>query len=179
MADRMTVDLFWQRYAFQPYELVEGRVLKTESPGFRHAIIAMRLMSQLSAFVERAGLGEVFGPGTPFRLSEQTLRMPRVSFVTQKKWQRVKYPYLYLPFAPDLAVEMPAPQATGRAVQALVGQYLRAGTQFLWLVHPQERRVVVFHRSGRHRSFKGEETLPGDPLLPGFKLPLAGLFPSR
>jgi hypothetical protein len=39
------------------------------------------------------------------------------------------------------------------------------------------RTATAYHRDGTARPFRESEALDGDPVLPGFRLPLAELFP--
>ena len=78
---------------------------------------------------------------------------------------------------PDLAAEVVSPNDTAREVNRKVREYLRGGVRVVWLVYPDEAEVQVRTPGGDDRTLTRGDTLTGDPVVPGFALPLADLFP--
>jgi Uma2 family endonuclease len=77
---------------------------------------------------------------------------------------------------PDLAVEVLSPDEGPAAVQDKVAEYLAAGVPLVWVCDPA-REAVAVHRPGRPPRVLGpEDVLTGEDVLPGFRLPLAGLW---
>ena len=54
--------------------------------------------------------------------------------------------------------------------------YLRAGTQQVWIVEPSTRTVTVYQPGGAARVYGADDTLDGGDLLPGLALPVGELF---
>lgn len=174
----MTAASFWMQYAYQPYELIAGRVVRVKTLGFRYAVPLLRLNDLLERFVAHHNLGEVVGPHCGFRLEENSIRTPRNAFITQSKYDAIEFPYNYLPFAPDLCIEVVMPDDSVEFTRHKIRQYLKAGTTYLWAIQPEIHQIAVFHRSGKTRSFKISETIQGGEILPGFELPLRHMFPN-
>jgi len=176
---RLTVDQFWEQYPFQPYQLIGGEPVKQESLGFRYSVVGMRVEARLNEFVERYELGEVLGANNGYGLSKYTLRAPRVSYVSRKKWRRIRYPYSYLPFAPDIAVEVFGADITEQAIRTVCAQYVRAGTHYVWVFLPDLHIMTAYSRHENPRTFRRNEYLRLPKWHPEFAVPLADLLPKK
>jgi Uma2 family endonuclease len=176
---KISADEFWKVYPFKPYELVDGRVQEVKHLDFRSSVIGLRVVTLLEQFVNENGLGEVFGALCPFGLSNYTVLMPEAAYITQQKWDSIRYPYRYLPFPPDLCVEV-IPQRTRkqRTIERM-HHYFRAGTKAIWLLYPDTQQVGVYTRTGQSNIYTTRGVINGDSALPGFELPVAKLFPKR
>lgn len=172
----MTVEDFWTVYAGQPYELVEGRIVEVTPAGFSHGAITSRAAALLRAFVDANGSGEVVGAETGFWLDEHTLRAPDCAFVSQDKLASIEEADKYVPFAPDLAVEVVSPGDNAANIRDKVSQYRRAGTRLIWVIYPSIRKVDVYLPDGT--SYEASSTLDGGDVLPGLQLAVTDLFPQ-
>lgn len=175
---RLSVDQFWAQYPFQPYELIAGEPIKQDSLGFRYSVVGLRVEARLTDFVQRFDLGEVLGANNGYRLSEHTLRAPRVSFVSHDKWQTIRYPYSYLPFAPDIAIEVFGTDFTEQTIRTICAQYVRAGTSYVWVFLPDLQMMTVYSRYENPRTFQRSEYLRLPKWHPEFAIPLADLLPK-
>jgi len=67
-----------------------------------------------------------------------------------------------------------APTATGRPpcrqgrARQKVQEYLDAGTQLVWVVFPEQRRIRVHTAPDAVHWLGEDDTLSGEPILPGF-----------
>jgi hypothetical protein len=78
--------------------------------------------------------------------------------------------------SPDLAVEVLSPDEGPAAVQDKVAEDLAAGVPLVWVVDAA-REAVTVHRPGQPAWVLGPaDVLPGEEVLPGFRLPLAELW---
>ncbi len=77
---------------------------------------------------------------------------------------------------PDLAVEVVSPGDTDEAVQMKVLDYLRAGTQAVWVISPRTRTVMVYTSFQAIRVLVEDDVLDGGEVVPGFTLAVAQLF---
>ena len=55
-------------------------------------------------------------------------------------------------------------------------EYFEAGVQLVWIVDPEARSVTIYTASDRCVPLAGDDVLHGEPVLPGFRLPLTELF---
>jgi Uma2 family endonuclease len=175
----LTVEEFWEQYAGKPYELVEGVVVAVAPAGGTHGATIGRPTTQLGTFVHLHELGEVFGAETGFQLGPKIMRGADAAFVRQEKLEQVEEPDKYIPFAPDLAVEVVSPNDTANEVQTKVKEYLAAGTLLVWVMYPETKQVVVHQPGGAAKTSEVNDTLDGGQVLPGLKIAVSDLFPKK
>jgi len=77
---------------------------------------------------------------------------------------------------PLLAVEVLSPSDRVKAFKSKARQYLKNGTEVVWIVDPYDRTVIVYRPGDRPVLFNDSQTIEGDPELPGFRVPVAELF---
>jgi Uma2 family endonuclease len=172
------LDDFWLKYGYKPFELLAGQIVPLKKLSFQQSIILLRVTTLLEQYVVQHDLGEVVGANCGFALTGDTLRSPRAAFIGQSKWDSVRYPYRYFPFAPDLVIE--ALDTTNKPAQRdTIQHYLAAGTQMIWLLDADRQQVMVHITGGKYRIFGYEETLLGWKIIPGLRLPVASLFPRQ
>ncbi len=76
----------------------------------------------------------------------------------------------------DLAVEVVSPNDRPAEIAEKVAFYLEHGVPLVWVAYPRPRHVVV-HRPGQPpRTFGADDTLDGEEIVPGFRLPVAEVF---
>lgn len=161
-------------------ELVRGVLHVCEPPGGHHGHLAARLALRLGAHVEQQGLGTVLvEAGFVLSRRPDTVRAPDVSFVSRARLDPERVPDAFLPFAPDLAVEIISPVDRWTAVEGKVREYLDAGSSLVWIVDPSGRRVVVHHPDRPIQVLSDTEGLVGDEVVPGFRMLVVDLFGWR
>jgi Uma2 family endonuclease len=131
----------------------------------------------LGAFVDEHHLGEVFGAETGFLLTDDTLRGADCAFVSQAKWDAVTEPEKYVPFPPDLAVEVVSPNDRAADILQKVDLYLSVGTKLVWVIYPDSRIVMVHYPDFSARSFHDKDWLDGGEVVTGFSILIEKLFP--
>jgi Uma2 family endonuclease len=162
-------------------ELSEGELIVMSPAGGKHGGIAARLGRLIGNFVEANRLGETTAAETGYILhknpgEKNTVRAPDVGFVAAGRLPD-GLPDEYIPFAPDLAVEVVSPNDDADDLQLKIRQYLRYGTHLVWVVYPKSQTVVV-HTLQETRTLDLEDTLNGGDVLPGFTLAVKAIFPE-
>ncbi len=164
----------------QRLELSAGEVIVMAPASGLHGQITVCMGLRVSSWVKHQRLGIITAAGTGYNLSgtiHDTVRAPDLGFI---KAERVPGGVLsegYVPFAPDLAVEVISPNDSAEYVQTKVEQYLRAGTAQVWLVYPTSRSVTVWDANGA-RAIGIDGVIDGGDLLPGFTLNVRAIFPK-
>ncbi len=160
------------------YELVEG-VLNMMSPaGGRHGRVAGRIFKLLANHVDDNKLGATFAAETGFRISSNpdTVRAPDAAFVCQEKMDQLGDDSGFLPFAPDLAVEVVSPSDSFAAVEDKAFSWLDAGTQLVLIVEPETETVHAYRSRRNIIVWKLGEMLDVNDVLAGWKFKVAELF---
>lgn len=157
-------------------ELVRGVLRVSEPPGARHGQIATRLAARLHTFVEARRLGTVLvEAGFTLRRSPDTVRGPDVSFVCAQRLDPDQVPAGFLPFAPDLVVEIASPGDRDEDLAAKVSDYLEAGARLVWVIDPAGPTATV-HRADRSTTrFGARDILSGENVVPGFSCAIGWL----
>jgi Uma2 family endonuclease len=159
-------------------ELVRGRVVREPPAGGYHSWFGVNLAAALRDFAGARQLGYVFGADCGFRLAfdPDTVRSPDLAFVRAARLPEGP-PAGFVPFAPDLAVEIVSPTDARGALARKAAEYLRAGTLLVWIIDPAARTVTVPRAAESPGVLRTGDTLTAEELLPGFRLPVADLLP--
>ena len=80
------------------------------------------------------------------------------------------------PVVPELAIEVISPNDVAESVQERVKVFLEAGVRLVWLVYPQQARVIAYQSLQNLRGYTIADDLDADPVLPEFRLPMRDLF---
>jgi len=160
------------------YEIVRGELVRLPMSGFDSSDVAGGILSALRTFVYPRKLGRVGGADGAyiFARDPQTVRIPDVSFVRTDRLPPREERRRFLELAPDLAVEVVSPSDSANEVHEKVLEYLRAGVQLVWVVHPIQRTVTVYTEGPIARVLGDGDTLDGGDLLPGFTLAVTEIF---
>ncbi len=158
-------------------ELLRGELIMMSPAGSKHGMIAARLAAILEDFVQSRGLGVVLGAETGFRIAENpdTVRAPDAAFIRRERIEG-ELPDGYFPGAPDLAVEVLSPNDRAGEVFDKVQDWLAAGSAAVWVVDPKTKTVTVYGADRRAVMLTSSESISGGDLLPGFSVPVAGVF---
>lgn len=161
------------------YEIVKGkRVEKTV--GASEINIANLLEDFITDVVRLAGTGQAFIE-MPYVLPlSGNMRKPDVSFLSAATWPlNRRFPSgLGIPVAPDLAVEVISPNELTWASLEKVEEYFAEGTKQVWLVFRNIEAVYCYTSPKDVTIVRRGDELVGDPLIPGFRIPVERLFPK-
>lgn len=83
---------------------------------------------------------------------------------------------VYFDGPPIAAVEILSPSNRYGEVMDKVDEYLDTGCRVVWVLDPRRRTVTVYRPGQGPELFNAQQTLRGDPELPGFACPVAELF---
>jgi Uma2 family endonuclease len=161
------------------YELIAGELHEMAPAGGEHGYVALEAAYRLRAFLElhpEIG-GRLFAAETGFRISRSpdTVRAPDVAYVAADRLSQARVPR-YPDLAPDLVVEVVSPNDTASEIQAKVDEWLRAGVRLVWVLYPSTRSATTYQQDGTAQLLHADDSLTGEPVLPGFACRLADLF---
>lgn len=162
------------------FELVDGELVEREM-GSTAGWISNRVGSRLERYAEEHG-GVAFGEGAWYRCyndDPERVRKPDASYIRSGRLSGDEIPRGYITIPPDLAVEVISPNDVYYDVEAKVEEYLDASVPLVWLINPDNRSVRVFRAGQPVVQLRANDELTGDDVLPGFRCPVAELFPPQ
>jgi len=159
-------------------ELIRGEVKRMSPTGGTHGILCAEIAFVLRSFVRANGLGRVFGAETGFLVERNPDSVLGIdaAFVSSERMQSVQNLDKFVPFAPDLAVEVLSKGNTVAEINEKIALYFAAGSRQVWVVNPRRRTVAVYRSPSEARVLGEQDTLEGGDVLPGFELRLSELF---
>jgi Uma2 family endonuclease len=137
-----------------------------------------RLTYRLIAWSDVDGTGLAFDSSAGFTLPNGAIRSPDASWVQRARWdaltqeQREKF----APLCPDFVVELRSRTDRLADLQEKMQEYLDNGARLGWLLDPIDTRVYVYRPGQSVEMRENPDTLSGDPVLPGFVLPVRELW---
>lgn len=157
------------------YELVDG-ILVEKPVGFREGRLAFVLIGFFAEYLRVNDIAFGLAPDGMTRIEGQ-VRMPDVSIYLWERFPgRVLPEGAILPAGPDLAVEILSPANTAAEMERKRRECFAGGTSLVWEVEPELRLVRVYPDATTFTVVNEAGTLQGEPVLPGFRLPVRNLF---
>ena len=178
-----TVDDVWRlelenKNPLEKYYLIDGELCIKMSPSELHRTLANEIGRLLGNYVVEHNLGRVgievgfHPPG-----NRKSVLLPDVSFTSKARMAQQPLS-TYVPYMPDLAIEIVSPSQSLAQVRRKAEVYLRHGTSLVWLIDPQAKYAEVWRQDRAEReTIASDGALNGDDILPGFRLPLRQVFP--
>ena len=165
----------------QRYEIVDGELFVSKAAGNRHQRVLLELTTELSIWNRATGLG-VLLPTPGLILGEADSVIPDVVWVSCERYAVIHGEDDHLHGAPELVVEVLSPGATNarRDREAKLRMYSVYGVHEYWIPDPATETVAVYRRHQaqlRLEATLGHEDTLTSPLLPGFAVSVAQLFP--
>lgn len=178
--ERMTAEQF-DEIDHKGYELVDGRLLE-KGMGAETSEIQSQLGFLLQLWVRQAKLGKIYEAEAVYRCfpekPDQT-RKPDVSYVRTSRLPGGKSPRGAIRIAPDLVVEVISPNEVVYDLNRKLADFQSVGVPLIWVVHPDLRVVDVYIPGQPTQRLTAADELSGDPVLPGFRVRIADLFPPE
>ena len=158
-------------------ELVRGELILMSPASGRHGLLAQHIAFPLDRFVRERGVGAILAAETGFilRRNPDTVRAPDAAFIRSEKLGDIPERG-FIPFAPELAVEVLSPDDTASEVLDKVGEWLDAGTKMVWVADPRTKTVSVYQADRPALVLRIGDTLRGEAVLPGLAIPVAEIF---
>jgi Uma2 family endonuclease len=165
------------------FELDRGVLVPVTPVGRAHGGPASRLIARLTDYVDDNDLGEVYTElGCVLERSPDTVRGPDVAFVSNERLAGMPAMTEDTGFydgPPDLAVEVVATRDARSKAARKLPQYLASGCRLVWIVDSPRKRVDV-HTPGKPvQTLSLHDTLEGEDVIPGFRLPVRDIFHRR
>lgn len=165
------------------YELANGVVEVTDIPGMEHNWVLRAIVRTIMMYdAVHPGIIEYSGGASEAKIElwhRESERHPDLSVYLTAPPADVEHPWDR--WIPEIVVEVISPASARRDLKEKPDDYLAAGVQEYWIIDPRKRVGFFLVRHGdlwvrRRVTARGKWKTP---LLPGFVLEMAGLFPAK
>lgn len=157
-------------------ELIDG-VLVEKAMGVQESFLAMRLALLLGNFLELHDLGFLTDSQGMARMISANVRIPDISFFAWEQLPTKSIPNVpIMDCSPALAIEVLSPTNTPREMRDKRNDYFASGTRVVWELDPSSRTVRVYSGVQESVLLSGDDSLTGEPVLPGFVVTLPQIF---
>ena len=158
-------------------ELVKGEIVSLSPTGRMHGIVEGNIYFALRSFCEQSQLGEVVvgEAGVYTSRDPDTVRGMDVAFISRERLSQTES-MGYLDVAPELIVEVLSPHDRWSDVTEKLVEYFAIGVKLVWVADPRTRQIHVYTAPTQSQIFGPEDTLTGEPVLPGFSAPVSQLL---
>ncbi len=124
--------------------------------------------------------GWAFPAETSFRCftpDTNRFRKPDAAFIALDRSTNEQYDSEgHISVRPDVVAEVLSPNDLIYEVNAKREEWLQAGVKLVWVIDPVESSIHIYRPDGSVALLHATDTLTGDPVLPGFAVPVAELF---
>ena len=145
--------------------------------GWRHGRIECRIGFALELFVQPKQLGWVVvgEVGIYIRRNPDTVRAADVAFLSRQRVSEEPSEG-FLEVAPEVVVEIMSPSDRWQNVQQKIEEYFAVDVHQVWVVEPDNQRVLVYGSPTSLHKFESGDVIKGEGILEGFTLSVTELF---
>jgi Uma2 family endonuclease len=160
------------------YELVDGRPveLNVSTKSSRVGATVVRLLGN---YAETVRPGWVVQSDASFRCfpdDSDRVRRADAAYIALDRLTPAQYEAEgHCTVCPDLVVEVVSPNDLASELNRKTEEWLAAGAKLVWVIDP-DPKIVFCHTPTGVVIRREADTLTGDPVLPGFNVPVADLF---
>jgi Uma2 family endonuclease len=160
------------------YELLDGELIMSPVHA-NHGSICIQMAILIGSYVQQHDLGKVYDSSTGFRLADDLLLSPDVSFVSKTRLKKIFVaPDKFLKGAPDLVVEVLSPSDRMVQINRKLDHYFEHGTKLAWLINWKKGQVHIYTADSIEALTRPNEILTGGAVLPGFKCRVSQIMGS-
>jgi Uma2 family endonuclease len=162
------------------YEIIDGELLVTRAPHWKHQKVITKLIQSLGSWSSQTNLGEVVTtPGLVFTDDDNVI--PDLVWISTDRLSRVLDESGHLLAAPELVVEVlsagPDNERRDREVKRKL--YAIRGVQEYWIIDWRRQQIEIFRRDSHGLPLVAtlfSSDVLTSPLLPDFQQSVAEVF---
>ncbi|MEL7051627.1 MAG: Uma2 family endonuclease [Cyanobacteria bacterium J06634_6] len=163
----------WLENPLDGTEWVDGQLVEKVGMTLTHSKIQGNLYYCWRRYQEENNLGGQTYTEVPCQTKKQG-RKPDVAYLTQELLDKYGEPKT-LPQSFPLSAEVVSPSDLAEDVYEKADEYLESGGEEVWLIFPENHRVVVI-TSTTEQTFKSGEVAKTQVALPGFEVSIDELL---
>jgi Uma2 family endonuclease len=157
----------------------QGEIVVVPPAGFESGYQSGDVFGELRNWAKRDRRGKASGPDAEFILPTGAAFAPDAAWVSNSRLAKHtreelrKFPHL----CPEFVIEVMSPSDRLRAAQHKMEEWMRAGVELAWLIHPDKETVYVY-RAGKSEAevHMGIVSIAGEGPVDGFELDLTDIW---
>jgi Uma2 family endonuclease len=161
------------------FELVDGQ-LKERIVSAKSSRTGFEIGRRIGNYCESSRQAWIFMADASFRCfpdDADRFRRADIALIVMERMTPAEYESSgFIAICPDLVVEVVSPNDLYSDVTIKRNEWLAAGAKLVWIVDPNDRSVTAYQPGKRPSVYEVGDTLPGDPVLPGFSVAISDLF---
>lgn len=164
-----------------PCELIRGRIVPMNPPGFRHGRVGARICFLLELYLENNDIGRAatLDAGVVTEHDPDTVRGADVLYYSYERLPADEDPEDYPELPPEIIWEVLSPGNVHSKMLAKVGEYLEAGVRVVCVVDPERKTFVTYYPDRPEEMIGVGEVWRAESILPSFELSVDRVFRSR
>ncbi len=157
-------------------ELEAGKVTLLQPPDLDHGNTILNLSKIFADFIQKTELGYAcFDLGVLLETKPDTIRFPAACyFLTGNRFEETDK--LYTTRTPELIIELASTADRRAIISQRIEDFLAWGVDTVWAIDPQIQEVAVISRNAPTFTFKQNDILEQQSLLPNFQCSIEKLF---
>jgi Uma2 family endonuclease len=160
----------------EPYQLINGMLVKSPSPTVNHQRLIKRLVRMLMVLEDR-GLGEVLFAPMDNYFTDTEVYQPDIIFIAKEN-KNVRVDKI-VKGAPDLIIEILSPSTAYYDLRHKAEVYAESGVREYWVVDPMEERIDIFSNTENRFALASRVERNGEArstIFPEFRVDVGKLF---
>lgn len=157
-------------------ELIDGKLIRLDPPDEIHGDVIRNLSRPLAQIaMSMPDISICFELPVVISRSSKLVRCPAIScFQSANRFEETDK--LLTDTKPGLVIEVASTNDRREGMADRIQSYLDAGIAGVWVIDPVTRHVHQFIAGRVGSRLSEKDVLNGDPILPGFTLPVSALF---
>lgn len=162
----------------RPSELVRGRIVYMNMPGFRHGRVCVRVVWIVSNHVIPREIGRVVSndSGVQTEHDPDTVRGADVAYYSFSRLPPDQDPSGYPEVSPEIVFEVLSPSDRWSEIQGKVGEYLSAKVVTVCVLDPELETIIVYHADRPPQTLHGDDELTFPGVLDEFRVRVRTFF---
>ena len=147
-----TVEDYLKLEEGDPYQLLNGDLIRSPAPNIRHQETLAWLLTQLFTGMQQRQLGKIFCAPTDVNFDEENVLQPDILFISNARLDIIKEDGVHGP--PDLIIEIISPSSGYYDTKIKKNLYEYHGVREYWTVDPADNEVIGFRlEEGKYSEF--------------------------
>ena len=161
--------------------LASGEILVMTPSGFENNRREAYVVAALFAWAEADRRGVAFSSNAGFNLPDDSTLSPDAGWIEASRLVPLSHEQQerYLPFAPDILIEILSPSDSLAELDAKMEQWIANGAKLGWRIDPFGGTVAIFAAGNEPQILNRPATVEGTGPVAGFSLPTARLWGKR